>query len=145
MFLIDANGVLNVMATEQRSGKRASIQIIPNHGLTRDEVEQMEKDSFEHAIEDMNAHRLIDLRMNSKLDIRNINKQLERVADEIDAEYKKHIEWHVWKVTEFIEAENPDAEAFYQAMTEMDHATVRLAELNIKKTLRDEGLDGKLS
>ncbi|QQE13143.1 Hsp70 family protein [Planctomycetota bacterium] len=143
MFLVDANGVLNVMATEMRSGKRASIQIIPNHGLTREEVEQMEKDSFEHALEDMNAHRLIDLRMNSKLDIRNIKKQLERVADEIDGEYKQHIEWHVWKVTEFIDADNPDADAFQKAMTEMDHATIRLAEMNIKKTLRDEGLDSK--
>ncbi|QDU35065.1 Chaperone protein DnaK [Poriferisphaera corsica] len=143
MFLVDANGVLNVMATEVRSGKRASIQIIPNHGLTRDEVELMEKEGFEHAVEDMNMHRLIDLRMNSRLDIRNIKKQLERVADEIDEGYKREIDDHMAKVQGYIDADGPNGDEFQEAMTAMDHATIRLAEMNIKKTLRDEGLDGQ--
>jgi molecular chaperone DnaK (HSP70) len=52
-FLVDANGVLNVSATEKRSGKRAGIQIVPNHGLTADEVDRMEAESLVHAREDM--------------------------------------------------------------------------------------------
>ena len=67
-FLVDANGILNVSAVEQRSGKAAKIQIIPNHGLTRDEVERMEADAFEHARDDMTAHQLIDLRNQARLD-----------------------------------------------------------------------------
>jgi molecular chaperone DnaK (HSP70) len=33
-FLVDANGVLNVSAHERRSGRRAALQVVPNHGLT---------------------------------------------------------------------------------------------------------------
>src|SRR5690606_31530509 len=60
-FNVDANGVLDVTAHERRSGKRASLQVIPNHGLTRDEVDRMEAEGFEHARADMQQHRVVDL------------------------------------------------------------------------------------
>ena len=69
-FLVDANGILSVQAQEERSGRRAHVQVVPHHGLTRDEVAQMEADGFTHAREDMRRHRLIDLRLNARLDIR---------------------------------------------------------------------------
>ncbi|MCC6680793.1 MAG: Hsp70 family protein [Phycisphaeraceae bacterium] len=138
-FLVDANGILNVRAVEQRSGRRASIQVIPSHGLSRDEVDRLERESFEHAREDMTAHRLIDLRLNAQLDIRNIRKQLDRVGSDLPPEYVKQIEDHIAAVRGFIDAENPDADAFGAAMTKMDHATIRLAEAAITRTLREEG------
>lgn len=137
-FVVDANGVLTVTATEERSGRRARTQVVPNHGLTRDEVEAIERDSFQHAKEDMNAHRLIDLRLNAKLDIRNIHKQLERVGDGIDVEYRAEIEGHIAKVQAMIDSPDGlvDADAFQQSMHDMDHATIRLAEVNIAQTLK---------
>ena len=137
-FLVDANGILSVRATEQRSGRRAAIQIVPNHGLTRDEIERIEADSIEHARDDMTTHRLIDLRMNARLDVRNIRRQLDKLGDELDADYRAEIERHVDTVEGFIAAEQPDADAFHEAMTAMDHATVRLAEISIAKTLRED-------
>ena len=137
-FVVDANGVLTVTATEERSGRRARTQVVPNHGLTRDEVEAIERDSFAHAKSDMNAHRLIDLRLNAKLDIRNINKQLERVEQAIDDDYRNEIEAHIAKVQAMIDSpdDQVDADAFQQAMHDMDHATIRLAEVNIAQTLK---------
>src|SRR5262249_5588725 len=73
-FMLDANGVLNVAAVEKRSERRATIQVIPNHGLSRQEVERMELESYAHAAEDMKAHRLIDLKNQAKLDIRQIRR-----------------------------------------------------------------------
>jgi molecular chaperone DnaK (HSP70) len=137
-FVVDANGVLTVTATEERSGRRARTQVVPNHGLTRDEVDQIERDSFAHAKDDMTAHRLIDLRLNAKLDIRNIQKQLQRVGDGIDADYRDEIEGHIAKVQGMIDAADDeiDADAFQQAMHDMDHATIRLAEVAIAQTLK---------
>ncbi len=137
-FLIDANGILSVSAVEERSGRRASIQIVPSHGLTREEVERIEAESFAHAVEDMTRHRLIDLRLNARLDIRNIRKSIDNVKDEIDPDYLAEIERHIAAVESFIDADAPDADAFQQAMQDMDHATVRLAEINIAKTLRED-------
>lgn len=137
-FVVDANGVLTVTATEERSGRRARTQVIPNHGLTREEVEQIERDSFDHAKADMTAHRLIDLRLNAKLDIRNIQKQLERVGDNIDAQYRDEIESHIANVQAMIDADDSeiDADVFQKAMHDMDHATIKLAEVAIAQTLK---------
>lgn len=139
-FLVDANGVLNVRAVEKRSEKRASIQVVPNHGLTREEVDRMEAESYEHAAEDMQAHRLIDLRNQARLDIRAIEKQLAKVGDGIDAGYRGEIETNVARVKALADAPNADADTFHGALDAMDKSTVRLAEVAIAKTLR-EGQD----
>jgi molecular chaperone DnaK (HSP70) len=137
-FLVDANGVLNVSAVEKRSEKAARVQIIPNHGLTREEVDRMETESFAHAKEDMNAHQLIDLRNQAKLDMRAIDRQIKKVGDAMDDAYRAEIAEKVAVVQEYIEAENPDANAFHVALDAMDKATIRLAELAIKQTLQEE-------
>ncbi len=137
-FLVDANGILNVSAVEKRSEKAASIQIVPNHGLSREEVARMEAQSVLHAREDMTAHRLIDLRLHAQNDIRAIERQLKKVGDQIDDAYRTEIETKIAAVRGFMEAAKPDPDAFANALTAMDHATVRLAEIAIKQTLIEE-------
>ncbi len=137
-FLVDANGVLSVQAVEKRSEKRASIQIVPNHGLTREEVDRMEAESYEHAAEDMTAHRLIDLRNQARLDIRAIEKQLAKVGDEMGAGYRAEVENNVAQVKKLADSTDADPDKFHEALEKMDQSTVRLAELAITMTLRDE-------
>lgn len=139
-FMVDANGVLTVSATEQRSGRRARIQVVPNHGLTRAEVDRIERDSFAHAKADMTAHRLIDLKLNAKLDLRNIQRQLDRVGDELDPAYRAEIDAHMAKVQLHIDTpdETANADQFHEDLTAMDHATIQLAEAAIAQTLRQE-------
>jgi len=57
-FQIDADGLLSVSARERTSGVESSVQVKPSYGLTDSEVEQMLRDSFEHAGEDMVARQL---------------------------------------------------------------------------------------
>ena len=52
-FLIDADGLLKVMAKELTTGQEASIEVVPSYGLSDEEVEQMLIDSFEHAEDDL--------------------------------------------------------------------------------------------
>src|SRR5690606_5887997 len=52
-FLIDADGLLKVMAKELTTGNEASIEVKPSYGLTDEEVERMLLESFEHAEEDL--------------------------------------------------------------------------------------------
>ena len=61
-FLVDADGVLTVTAREQRSGREASIDVVPSHGLTRDEVKQIVRDSIVNAHQDFAARELVELR-----------------------------------------------------------------------------------
>ncbi|HEX7840559.1 MAG TPA: Fe-S protein assembly chaperone HscA [Kofleriaceae bacterium] len=57
-FLIDADGLLKVMAKELTTGKEAAIEVVPSYGLSDEEVEQMLLDSFEHAEDDLARRNL---------------------------------------------------------------------------------------
>ncbi len=58
-FLIDADGLLKVMAKELTTGNAASIEVKPSYGLSDEEVEQMLIDSFEYAEEDLAKRNLV--------------------------------------------------------------------------------------
>jgi molecular chaperone HscA len=57
-FLIDADGLLKVMAKELTTGAESSIEVVPSYGLSDEEVEQMLIDSFEHAEDDLARRNL---------------------------------------------------------------------------------------
>jgi molecular chaperone HscA len=57
-FLIDADGLLRVMAKELTTGKEAAIEVVPSYGLSDDEVERMLLESFDHAEDDLARRNL---------------------------------------------------------------------------------------
>jgi molecular chaperone DnaK (HSP70) len=61
-FQIDANGILSITATEQRTGIEITHDVKPSYGLTDDQVERMLLESFEHAEADFAARLLIEAR-----------------------------------------------------------------------------------
>jgi molecular chaperone DnaK len=64
-FLLDANGILNVTASDMRTGQSQSIDVKPSYGLSDNEVEQMIEDSFKFAQEDVSARKLIEARLDA--------------------------------------------------------------------------------
>ena len=147
-FRIDANGVLQVSAIEERSGKRAQIQIVPNHGLSREEVERIERESYAHAREDMNRHRVVDLVTNSKLDIKWIGERLERYGNLLEAQERGVLESALNSLRTFVERgehdwTSVDPNAFHQAKEALDRASVRLQEIGIAQSLQDDESKGR--
>ena len=65
-FRVDANGILSVSALEKRSQTDASIEVIPFHGLTQQEIDDLLEASYDHAIEDFNARQLIEFRQTAE-------------------------------------------------------------------------------
>src|SRR3990167_7053191 len=59
-FDVDANGILNVKAKDKTTGKEQSIRIEASSGLSKDEVEKMQKDAEANAVEDQKKKDLID-------------------------------------------------------------------------------------
>lgn len=142
-FLVDASGVLAVSAHEKRSGKRASLQVIPNHGLSREEIEAIEADSFKHAREDMTRHRVVDLVVNSKLDVKWIGERLARFGDKLEPDDRATLEGLLTKLGEFIADAESDwqsvnADDFYKNKQSLDEASVRLQEIGIAESLKED-------
>lgn len=57
-FMIDADGILQVSASELRSGVKQSIVVKPQYGLEADTLEKILKESIEHAKTDMKVRAL---------------------------------------------------------------------------------------
>jgi molecular chaperone DnaK (HSP70) len=140
-FLVDANGVLTVSAVEQRSGKRAGVQIIPNHGLAPDEVDRIEAESVTHAREDMQRHRVVDLITNAKLDLKWIGERFARHAAQLTDAERAALEHAIADLQGYIDRAQADwtsvdANAFYKAKNTLDQASIRLQEVGIAASLR---------
>ncbi len=75
-FLIDANGILNVTATDMRTATSQSIEVKPSYGLSDTEVERMIEDSFKFAAEDVTARKLIEARLDAEALIKTTDKSL---------------------------------------------------------------------
>jgi molecular chaperone DnaK (HSP70) len=142
-FLVDANGVLNVSAHERRSGKRAALQVVPNFGLSAEEVTRIERESFAHAREDMSRHRVVDLIVNSKLDLKWIGERFERFKTELDPAYRDDLAAKISLLRSLVEKahadwKSVDANEFYKAKNDLDTASLRLQEVSIARSLQED-------
>ena len=134
-FLIDQNGILNVTAREERSGKQAGVQILPSHGLTAEEVRRMEEESYTFAREDMTAHRLIDLRNQVTFDTHKAEQALAKVGDLLDPDERSRIE-DAMRRLRGLANESEDAETIFQELDRFGKMTVHLAEVAITASLK---------
>lgn len=142
-YLVDANGILNVSAVEERSGNRAQIQIVPNHGLSKDEVDRIEQDSFTHAREDMRRHQITDLIANSSLDLKWIGDRFEIHKAALDDELRDELDRKITQLRTLVEQAKADwrsvePNVFHSAKESLDHASIRLQEISIASSLRDQ-------
>ncbi len=91
-FDIDANGILNVKATDKATGKAQSIKITGSTGLTKEEVEKMTKEAEAHAAEDQEKKAKIEARNQADSLIFTAEKSLKDAGDKVPAELKTEIE-----------------------------------------------------
>jgi molecular chaperone DnaK (HSP70) len=146
-FLVDASGVLQVSAHERRSGRRAQLQVVPNHGLTREEVDRIERESFSHAREDMKRHRVVDLIVNAKLDLRWIKDRFDKFGDRLDGADRVALETMITDLRAMVErAERDwtsvDPNAMQKLKESLDRGSMRLQEISITESLKRDAKAG---
>ncbi|TND10087.1 MAG: chaperone protein DnaK [Bacteroidetes bacterium] len=91
-FDIDANGILNVSAKDQNTGKSHNIRIEASSGLSKEEIERMKKDAEMNADADQKAREEVDKLNQADGLIFQTEKQLKEFGDNLPADKKEAIE-----------------------------------------------------
>ncbi|MFB5677244.1 molecular chaperone DnaK [Paenibacillus terreus] len=84
-FDIDANGIVNVSATDKGTGKSQKITITSSSGLSDEEVERMMKDAELHAEEDKKRKELVEAKNSADQLIYSVDKTIKDLGDKADA------------------------------------------------------------
>lgn len=127
-FLIDANGILQVSAREERSGKEAQVEVQPSYGLTDEQVESMLLESFDYAEEDFRQRQIIEARNEANTILTALEKGRSSEAwPQLTSDERKHID----KLEKALRAvmEGEDYDAIRKAIEALNQGTMRLAEL----------------
>ena len=91
-FDIDANGIINVSATDKGTGKTHDIRIEASSGLTQEEIERMKRDAEANAEADKKAQEVATKMNEADALIFQTEKQLKDFGDKIPADKKSAIE-----------------------------------------------------
>jgi molecular chaperone DnaK (HSP70) len=127
-FLIDANGILQVTAREQRSGTESQIEVQPSYGLTDDQVENMILESFDTAEEDFRQRQIIEARNEAGTILAALEKGKKNAAwGHLSNDERKQIAKLERTLNEVKTGE--DYQAIRKAIDALNQATTRLAEL----------------
>jgi molecular chaperone DnaK len=79
-FMIDANGILNVTATDLRTRRERSVEVKPSYGLTDEEVERLLEESIDFAETDIEQRLLIEARTEADTVLHATEKQVRQHA-----------------------------------------------------------------
>ena len=134
VFLIDANGILGVTATELRTGKAAAIEVKPTYGLSEADVERMVEESFTNAEADVEARLLIEARNEADTVITHVERALGQGRQLVGADERETI---VTALESLRRARTTDDRVLIrETTTGLNRATEHLAELMMDAALK---------
>jgi molecular chaperone DnaK len=119
-FDIDANGIVNVSATDKGTGKEQHITITSSSNLSQEDIDKAVKEAEQYAAEDKARKEEVETRNNADQVIYQSEKTLEELGDKVTAEEKAPIQAAIEKLRETlkgtdVEAIKADTEALQQA------------------------------
>ncbi len=124
-FEIDANGIMQVTASDEESGKTENVVITNEKGrLSQEEIEQMLKDAEEFADQDREAKEKIDAKNGLEsyiYSMRNTIEDPEKLQGKLDEDDQETIEDALQEAREWLEAnQDADKEDFEEQKQELE-------------------------
>ncbi|MDI6857310.1 MAG: molecular chaperone DnaK [Dehalococcoidia bacterium] len=123
-FDIDANGILNVSAQDKATGKEQKITITAGSGLSKEEVERLQREAELHAEEDRRRRDEIETRNMADSLAYNAEKILREQAERIPADIKSEVEGKVAAVRNALQSGGIDQ--IRSAMNELSEAMQKI-------------------
>jgi len=108
-FDIDANGIVNVSATDKATGKEQSIRIQASGGLTEADINRMVKEAEAHADEDKKRRELVEIKNQGEALVHSTERMLKDYGDKVPAGDKSLVETAVAELKTALQGEDRDA------------------------------------
>ena len=107
-FDIDANGIVNVSATDKGTGKEQKITIKSDGGLSQEEIDQMIKDAEANKDSDKKKRELVDSKNQADSLINSTEKSLKEHGDKVEVADKEAIETAKTELAEAAKGDDTD-------------------------------------
>ncbi|QHS53544.1 molecular chaperone DnaK [Edaphobacter sp. 12200R-103] len=137
-FDIDANGILNVTAKDNATGKDQKITITSSSGLSKEEVERMAKDAESHAAEDKEQRETIEARNGLDSMVYNVEKMIKDAGDKVSGSDKSDVESALEDAKKVL-AGSPKPSELNEARERLTTASHKLAEAMYKANAGQPG------
>jgi molecular chaperone DnaK len=125
-FDLDANGILNVTAKDQGTGKANNVRIEHSSGLSQAEIDKMKRDAETHADEDKRKRELADAKSEGDQKSHQFEKMLKELGDKLGEADKAPLVRAIDKVKDAIKGS--DLAAIKSAIADMDSAAQAMSQ-----------------
>src|SRR2546421_4510673 len=136
-FDIDANGILNVTAKDNATGKDQKITITSSSGLSKEEVERMAKDAEAHAEEDKKRREEIEARNQLDALVYSVEKMLKEQGDKISQAERGDVEDALAEAKEALKTD--DLDRMKRAQDTLSKAAHKLGEVMYREAQAQGG------
>ncbi|MEL6330665.1 MAG: molecular chaperone DnaK [Planctomycetota bacterium] len=126
-FKLDANGILQVTATEKATSKKADIRIENSGGLSNDDIDKMKADAEAHAEEDRKRREVVDLKNRGDGLVSSTRRALEDHGEKVSPEVRGKIESAVSNLEGKLKED--DREPIEAAIKELETASMELGKV----------------
>jgi molecular chaperone HscA len=137
-FILDADGILKVTATELRSNTKQEIEIRSQYGMSEEDMAKMLIDSIQNAESDMNVRALLEARNEANNILHSADKFLVQNSDILSEEEITKTKLLAEDLRKTIEGDDKDL--INKAMEDLNIYTTPLAhkamEVNISKAMK---------
>ncbi|MFO0873879.1 MAG: molecular chaperone DnaK [Phycisphaerales bacterium] len=125
-FALDANGILNVGATDKATGKSQKIEIKGSSGLSKEDVERMKREATENAAADKARRELVDLKNQADQLLYSTRKALEEHGGKISSEARGNVESAITQLESAVKGDSKPA--IETAMKALEGASMELGK-----------------
>jgi molecular chaperone DnaK len=139
-FDIDANGILNVSAKDKATAREQKITITAGSGLSKEEVEKLQREAELHATEDAKRREEIETRNMADSLAYSAEKTLRDNADKVPAELKTEVEAKVAAVREALQGS--DTSRVQTTVDELNASMQKIGEAVYSAQGAEPGPDG---
>jgi molecular chaperone DnaK len=123
-FDIDANGIIDVKAHDKGTGKEQKITITASSGLSKEEVERMQREAETHAAEDAKRREEVETRNAADTLAYTAEKTLREHKDKIPSDLNQEVETKIAAVRSALQG--TDINGIRQATQELSNAMQKI-------------------